>query len=158
MGPGCLSCGGPGLPAPRPVPHSAEHGPTRARPGGGGSASWRGVGGNPGGVCGFGSKYRSKKECYYFMAQEVKSYQPPQECVTIFHLRDQMNGKKGYIKATDVKILTVPHYEELSIGKILAWTCLNHREVRDKYLPNVKELSKMPRQVSSKSLYPCHTF
>jgi len=49
----------------------------------------------------------------------VKAYLPHPDVVTIFHLRDLAAGKRLKIKCDDVKVLTVPHYEGLSIAKML---------------------------------------
>jgi hypothetical protein len=52
---------------------------------------------------------------------DCKAYEPSPQTVTIWHLRDQANGQKKWIKADAIKHLYVPHYESLSIDKILEW-------------------------------------
>jgi hypothetical protein len=69
--------------------------------------------------------------------------------VTTWHLRDMANNTKGMIKATEIKHLSVPFYESLSVEKILEWASQNHPEVVERYFPIQRELLKFPRQVST---------
>ena len=62
-------------------------------------------------------------------------------------LRDQINSTKSFIKGDDVKHLTVPHYEELSLKFMLAWTTAHHPQVVNRYFSQTKKLEKFPRQV-----------
>ena len=41
--------------------------------------------------------------------------------MTIFHLRDLMSGKRRRIKATDVKVITVPHFKGLKLEAMFEW-------------------------------------
>jgi hypothetical protein len=82
---------------------------------------------------------------YDFLTVDCKSYQPPLDTVTIWHLRDQAMGKKGRIRGDDVKHLVVPMYDSLSIKQILLWANANCPEVIGQYLPFEKELLRFPR-------------
>ena len=42
----------------------------------------------------FSAKFRSKKECYFFLTVTVKAYLPGYETVTIYFLKDLMSGAK----------------------------------------------------------------
>lgn len=42
----------------------------------------------------FQAKYNSKRECYNFLAWEVKAYLPAYETVTIYFLKDVISGRK----------------------------------------------------------------
>jgi hypothetical protein len=95
----------------------------------------------------FGAKFQTKKEVYDFLTVDCKSYQPPLDTVTIWHLRDQSMGKKRRIKGDDVKHLVAPMYDSLSINQILIWAKANCPEVIEQYLPFEKELLRFPRQV-----------
>lgn len=84
------------------------------------------------------------------MTERLKTYQPPMETVTILHLRDQATGAKKYIKCSAIKKIFVPHYENLTVEKILAWARNNAPEVLEYYLPDLdREILKMPRDCKS---------
>ena len=42
----------------------------------------------------FASKYKSKREVYNFLAVEVKAYLPSYDTLTIYFLKDLVNGTK----------------------------------------------------------------
>lgn len=42
----------------------------------------------------FATKFRTKGEVYRFLDNDVDAYLPPQECVTIYFLKDLMTGKR----------------------------------------------------------------
>jgi hypothetical protein len=69
------------------------------------------------------------------LSVDVGAYCPPKDTVTVLHLRDMANGAKGMIKAAEIKHLSVPHYESLSIEKILGWAKQNYNSVVERYLP-----------------------
>ena len=92
----------------------------------------------------YGSKFRTKQECYHFIAHENGAYLPPHDTVTWMHLRALQAGKKKIILGKDIKYLHVPQYENLSIKEFLkfaddypfAMMCLPDRQV---------EIDKLPR-------------
>ena len=77
----------------------------------------------------------------------MKAYCPPQDTVTAWHLKDMVNGTKAFLKCDVIKHLYVPHYETLSVEKILTWTSRTHMLLLDRYFPIERELLKFPRQV-----------
>jgi len=104
----------------------------------------------------FAARFQSKKECYNFLTQQVQAYEPPQDTVTIWHLRDQINNTKSFLKCTELKHLAVPHYESLTLEKILGWVLERFPRVVERYFPIKRELLKFPRQVSHLSI--AHAF
>ena len=110
-------------------------------------------------VAAFAQHFSSKAEAYFFAANELKCVLPAKETVTAFHIKDIISGAKGYVKGDDLKFLAVPHYESLSLQKILDWTKANYPQVIDRYFPIERELEKFPRQVSQKPSFACiHQF
>ena len=92
----------------------------------------------------FGAKFKGKREVYHFLAHEVGAYLCSYDTVTIWHLRDIMAGKRKMVKGTDVKYIDVPHYENLTIDKMLTYA--SHIPDVMKALPEVeKETLKMSR-------------
>ena len=100
----------------------------------------------------FAARFQSKKECYNFLTQDCEAYEPPQDTVTVWHLRDQIRGTKGYIKGSAIKHLAVPHYDNLTLKLIMEWATANYAAVVERFFPQARELEKFPRQVSPLSL------
>ena len=96
----------------------------------------------------FAARYQTKKEVYDFLTINCEAYQPPQDTITIWHLRDQATGQKGYIKGTEVCHLNVPYYENLTLKEITEWGTEHHPAVMARYFSQKRELNKFPRQVS----------
>ena len=67
----------------------------------------------------FNAKFRSKKEVFRLLSFDVGAYLPPYDSVTVWHLRDLAAGKWTIIKATAVKTIQIPHFEGLTIDKML---------------------------------------
>ena len=42
----------------------------------------------------FGAKFQTKHAIHYFLTVEVGAYLPPKSCVTMYYLRDLINGKR----------------------------------------------------------------
>ena len=42
----------------------------------------------------FAAKYKSKRECYTFLAVDVQAYLPAYDTITIYFLKDIINGSK----------------------------------------------------------------
>ena len=63
--------------------------------------------------------------------------------VTIYFLTALSNGTKNKIYGKDVRHISIPHYEGLSL-KCIAEFCNQYEYVGD-YLPDGKELEKVPR-------------
>ena len=60
----------------------------------------------------FAAKFRSKSEVYAFMSIDVAAYLPPHECVTIYFLKELVEGKKKCKSSSPtpnmIPILTMP--------------------------------------------------
>ena len=99
-----------------------------------------------------GSRIKSKTEAWHFVCTDMKAYCPPKDVVTAFHLKDMISGRKGYIKGSEITHLSVPHYESLSLDKLLEWANQRHPQVVERMFPIQRELQKFPRQVSMLNL------
>ena len=99
----------------------------------------------------FAAKFQSKREVYRFLASEVNVFLPPFENVTIWHLRDIQSGSKKRIKSADVKHISVPQFEGLSIKDMQAFA--DKYPGVNKYFPIEKEVEKLPRQYIANVIY-----
>ena len=114
----------------------------------------------------FASKYKSKREVYNFLAIEVKAYLPSYDCLTIYYLKDLVNGTKRVIKhdiilkyefflqvikSDAIQHLTVPQYDSLKVDNMIE-IIEQHPEVY-KYLPDRIEIKKIPKQYLVNVLY-----
>ena len=68
-----------------------------------------------------GSKMKSKREVYRFLASEVKAYLGEYDTMTIWHLRDIESGERRMLLAKDVKHISIPNYKDLTIEKMIAF-------------------------------------
>ena len=74
--------------------------------------------------------------------------------VSIFHLRDLCAKKRIKIKSKNVKVITIPYYEGLTIPELLGWARTIDNEKILQYLPEVpKECLKLPRQYLANVIY-----
>ena len=62
---------------------------------------------------------RSKREVYRFLAGEVKAYLGEIETMTAWHLRDLESGDKTIIEAKNIRHISIPNYEGLTIKAML---------------------------------------
>ena len=116
-------------------------------------------------VAEFAAKYKSKRECYNFLAVDCDVYLPAYgtwicrhlpiiisslaiflniECVTIYFLKDLVYGKKKRIYGKEVRHIAIPQYENLTIEKIAEFVAPYH--TIHHYLPDEKEIPKVPKQ------------
>ena len=51
---------------------------------------------------------RSKEEAYRFLADDVKAFLPHPKTVTIWHLRDLIQGEKKHIKMSNARHIHLP--------------------------------------------------
>ena len=58
----------------------------------------------------FAAKYNSKREIYNFLACDVGIYLPPYDNVTIYFLKDLMNGRKKMLRTTTIRTIHIPMY------------------------------------------------
>ena len=56
----------------------------------------------------FGAKYAGKREVYRFLTHDVGAYLSSYETMTVWHMKDLVNGKRKMLKAKDIKHVTVP--------------------------------------------------
>ena len=74
------------------------------------------------------------------------------DVVTIYHLRDLAAGKRTRIHCDDVKVLTVPHYEGLTIETMLKFA--ESSPAVAKALPvEPREVLKLPREYIANIIY-----
>ena len=85
----------------------------------------------------FRSKYRSKQECYDFLTIECGAYLPPFKCMTVYHLKDVIAGKKKKINAAEVKYIYCPQYDNLSLPKIFNLVHENKPAILE-YFPDLR--------------------
>ena len=101
----------------------------------------------------FGAKYKSKGEIYRWLTSEAAIYLPPYESVTVFHMRDICGGKRKMIKQANVKVISVPFFDGLSIEHMLNWAKTRPEGVMEA-LPVVKrEVDKLPRAYIANCIY-----
>ena len=92
----------------------------------------------------FASKYRDKREVYHFLSGEAGVYLSSYDTMTVWHLRDLAAGKRRIIKGKDVKHLSVPQFEGLTIKEFLTYA--NDKPEVLRALPLVQlEIMKLPR-------------
>ena len=56
----------------------------------------------------FQAKYRSKRECYNFLACDVGVYLLPYANVTIYFLKELMMGKKKMLRTSMIRTIHIP--------------------------------------------------
>ena len=92
----------------------------------------------------FAVKFPTKRDVWRFLANEVKWYLPPEDTVTIWHLRDMARGHRSHIKNTNLRVIHMPQYEGLTLETLLE-EAKKHPTVM-RALPEVeKEVKKLPR-------------
>ena len=67
----------------------------------------------------FAAKAASKRELYRFVSHDCGMYLPSYETVTVFHMKDLMNGSRTKIQQTLVKHIAVPHFEGLKVEAMM---------------------------------------
>ena len=71
-------------------------------------------------------------------------YLPPFKCVNIYFMKALMGRKKRALKNSEVRHLSVPQYDTLSISKLLDFMAA-YAAVED-FLPEARDISMLPRQ------------
>lgn len=107
----------------------------------------------------FKSKFNSKAEQYKFLTLGVKVYLPPEKLVSSYWVGQLYNSKASckyfcairpsvsvflVITSKEVKHITVPHYETLTVKLILAFA-FEYQGMR-LYFPEDHEIEKLPRE------------
>ena len=103
----------------------------------------------------FSAKYRNKREIYTFLTVDGEVYLPPFDTVTVYYLKDIIQGDKKckcpqkiltaiVVSTHAVRHLPVPQYPNLSLEKILDF--LAQFEAMHLHLPSERhEITKLPR-------------
>ena len=106
-------------------------------------------------VAAFSSKFRTKREIFTFLAVDGEAYLPPFETVTVYFLKDIIQGQKkckypyfvltiAVVSTHAVHHLPVPQYPNLSMEKILDY--LAQYEAMHLHMPSERhEIVKLPR-------------
>ena len=106
-------------------------------------------------VAAFSSKFRTKREIFTFLAVDGEAYLPPFETVTVYFLKDIIQGQKkckypyfvltiAVVSTHAVRHLPVPQYPNLSMEKILDY--LAQYEAMHLHMPSERhEIVKLPR-------------
>ena len=89
------------------------------------------------------SKMRSKEEAYRFLADDVKAFLPNHKTVTIWFLRDIIQGTKKHIKMSNASHIHLPQFEGLTMEDLMGYA-RQFPEVMIR-LPPEKEIEKLPR-------------
>ena len=91
----------------------------------------------------FGSKMRSKREVYRFLQSEVLAYLGEYQTMTVWHLRDIVSGDRTLIKSSQVKHISIPNFDGLTIEKMLEFA--QNYPLALKALPVKEEIKKLNR-------------
>ena len=70
-------------------------------------------------------------------------YLPPYKCVNIYFMKALLSRKKRALKNDQVKHLSVPQYETLTISKILDFAAAY--PVVEDFLPEPRDIPMLPR-------------
>ncbi len=98
------------------------------------------------------AKYSSKVEVYRFLSFEVGAYVPPYDSVTVWHLRDLASGKRKIIKADNVKTIMIPHFDGLTVERML-FHVKDVVQVMKAFPIEQREIDKMPRYYICNVIY-----
>ena len=101
----------------------------------------------------FGAKYASKREVYRFLTSEARVYLPSYDTVTIFHMRDLVAGRRRMIKQDDVKVISVPFFDGLSIETMLEWAAARPENIMEVFPLVKREVNKLPRAYIANCIY-----
>ena len=83
-------------------------------------------------------------EIFTFIAIDCKGYLPAFNTVTIYFLKDLIEGKRKFVPMDRVNHIHVPAYETLKLEEIFSFF-LQHQAVIQ-FMPEDKELRRMPKQ------------
>ena len=92
----------------------------------------------------FAAKLPTKRDVWRFLGNEAKWYLPPEETVTIWHLRDMAMGKRTHIKNSKLRNIHMPHYTGLRFDDLEA-EAKKHPAVMKALPEKLKEWEKLPR-------------
>ena len=67
----------------------------------------------------FNQRFSSKGEVWKLLATEVGAYLDDYKVMSVYHLRDVVSGNRTILKSKDIKHISVPFYESLSVARML---------------------------------------
>ena len=70
---------------------------------------------------------------------------PAYEQITVYFLKDLINGRKKSIKGKDCRWIQIPQYEGLSLDDISKFLQNGHQHVFN-FMPDSQEIHKVPKQ------------
>jgi hypothetical protein len=79
-----------------------------------------------------------------FLTVDADTYLPRYENVTIYFLKDLLSGRKKRVKNTQVKHISVPLYDNLTVAKICDFL-QSHPQVAN-WLPDLREVPRLPKE------------
>ena len=77
----------------------------------------------------FAAKFNSKREIWRFLSTDAGVYLPPYDVCTVPYMKDLLAGRCKLIRTKDVKHISVPFFEGLSIKLMLKWADTQPGEV-----------------------------
>ena len=89
---------------------------------------------------------------YRFLTHDVGAYLSSYETMTVYHMADLASSKRSRIKQANVKVITVPHFEGLSIDALLGYAAV-HPEVMQCLPMILREREKLPRAYVANVIY-----
>ncbi len=91
-------------------------------------------------------------EVFRFLSFDCGAYLPPYDTVTVWHLRDIGSGKRAFIKAQEVKTIQIPHFDGLTVERMLLHAAQSN-DVMQALPADQKEIHKLPREYIGNILY-----
>ena len=103
----------------------------------------------------FAAKYSNKVEVYRFLSTDCGIYLPSKDTCTIWFLRGLADGTRTRIRSSEVRHLSVPQFEGLSVEKALTWVANrpNAAQVMRAFPEEAREIRKLPRQWINNVIY-----
>ena len=102
----------------------------------------------------FGAKVSSKREAYRFLTHECGLYLPDFESATVYHYRDLCGLKRRRISQTEMRLITVPHFEGLRVEDMIAFAReAKNGEAMEAFPIVMREVEKLPRPYIANVIY-----
>ena len=67
----------------------------------------------------FGARYNGKREVYRFLTHDVGGYLSSFDTMTVWHMKELVNGQRKLLKSKDIKHVIIPQFEGLAIKYML---------------------------------------
>ena len=88
---------------------------------------------------------KDKNEIHRLAAATIGLFVSPPPTVTIYHIKDMLNGNKEKIYSKDVKHITVPYFDNLTVEDMLDFIANGYPKAVNSLPTRRKETLKMPR-------------